>query len=62
MREETIGKRYFPGALCAAAPSFGSVGARAGGDSWFFVTADYAFGTAMDAHARRYIGAVGDQR
>ena len=32
---------------------------RAGGDSWFFITADYAFGTAMEADARRYIAAVG---
>ncbi len=32
---------------------------RSGGDSWFFITADYAFGTAMEADARRYIGDVG---
>jgi branched-chain amino acid transport system substrate-binding protein len=32
---------------------------KAGGDSWFFITADYAFGTAMEADARRYIAAVG---
>lgn len=32
---------------------------KAGGDSWFFITADYAFGTAMEADARRYIAEVG---
>lgn len=32
---------------------------KAGGDSWFFITADYAFGTAMEADARRYIGDSG---
>jgi branched-chain amino acid transport system substrate-binding protein len=32
---------------------------KSGGDTWFFITADYAFGTAMEADARRYIAAVG---
>ena len=32
---------------------------RAGGKTWFFVTADYAFGTAMEADARNYIAQVG---
>jgi branched-chain amino acid transport system substrate-binding protein len=32
---------------------------KSGGDTWFFITADYAFGTAMEADARRYIGEVG---
>jgi branched-chain amino acid transport system substrate-binding protein len=32
---------------------------KSGGDSWFFITADYAFGTAMEADARRYIAEVG---
>jgi len=32
---------------------------RSGGDSWFFVTADYAFGTAMEADARSYIAQAG---
>jgi branched-chain amino acid transport system substrate-binding protein len=32
---------------------------KSGGDSWYFITADYAFGAAMEADARRYIAAVG---
>ena len=32
---------------------------KTGGDSWFFITADYAFGAAMEADARRYIAAAG---
>ena len=32
---------------------------QSGGDSWFFITADYAFGTAMEGDARRYIGEAG---
>lgn len=32
---------------------------QAGGNTWFFLTADYAFGTAMEADARTYIGQAG---
>jgi len=32
---------------------------RAGGKSWFFITADYAFGTAMEADARATIAQAG---
>ncbi|WP_342643359.1 ABC transporter substrate-binding protein [Rhodoligotrophos ferricapiens] len=32
---------------------------RSGGDTWFFLTADYAFGIAMEADAKRYIDEVG---
>ncbi len=32
---------------------------KAGGDTWFFITADYAFGTAMEADARKIIAAAG---
>jgi len=32
---------------------------KSGGNSWFFITADYAFGTAMEADARRYIAQAG---
>ncbi len=32
---------------------------QAGGDTWFFLTADYAFGTAMEADARRTIVQAG---
>ena len=30
-----------------------------GGDSWFFVTADYAFGHSMEAEAAQFVGAAG---
>ena len=32
---------------------------KSGGTSWFFLVADYAFGTAMEADARRYIAQAG---
>jgi branched-chain amino acid transport system substrate-binding protein len=32
---------------------------RAGGDSWFFITADYAFGHQIERDARRFIEAAG---
>jgi branched-chain amino acid transport system substrate-binding protein len=32
---------------------------KSGGKSWFFITADYAFGTAMEADARSYISQAG---
>ncbi len=32
---------------------------KSGGDSWFFITADYAFGAAMETDARRYIAEAG---
>ena len=32
---------------------------KSGGDTWFFITADYAFGSAMEADARRHIADVG---
>ncbi len=32
---------------------------RSGGDTWFFLTADYAFGTALEADARAAIAASG---
>jgi branched-chain amino acid transport system substrate-binding protein len=32
---------------------------REGGDSWFFVTADYAFGHSMEAEGGRIIAAEG---
>jgi branched-chain amino acid transport system substrate-binding protein len=32
---------------------------RSGGTSWFFITADYAFGTAMEGDARRTIAQAG---
>jgi branched-chain amino acid transport system substrate-binding protein len=32
---------------------------RAGGDSWFFVTADYAFGHALQEDASRFVRAAG---
>ena len=41
------------------ANSTGGAMVRAGGDSWFFVTADYAFGHSMEAEATRFIQAAG---
>jgi branched-chain amino acid transport system substrate-binding protein len=41
------------------AKSTGGAMVRDGGDSWFFVTADYAFGHSMEAEATRFIQAAG---
>jgi branched-chain amino acid transport system substrate-binding protein len=41
----------------AAAPPEGVL--RSGGDSWFFITADYAFGHSMESEATRRIKAAG---
>jgi branched-chain amino acid transport system substrate-binding protein len=41
------------------ANSTGGALVRDGGDSWFFVTADYAFGHSMEAEATRFITAAG---
>lgn len=35
--------------------------ARSGGDKWFFVTADYAFGHAMERDTSRFVEAAGGQ-
>jgi branched-chain amino acid transport system substrate-binding protein len=43
------------------ANSTGGAMVRDGGDSWFFVTADYAFGHSMEAEASRFIKAAGGQ-
>lgn len=39
----------------------GSTGAmvKAGGDSWFFITADYAFGHALEADSKKTVEALG---
>ncbi|MBX9698814.1 MAG: ABC transporter substrate-binding protein [Acetobacteraceae bacterium] len=41
------------------AKSTGGAMVRDGGDSWFFVTADYAFGHSMEADAGRFVIAAG---
>ncbi|MCK8782780.1 ABC transporter substrate-binding protein [Roseomonas sp. NAR14] len=41
------------------ARSTGGAMVRAGGDSWFFITADYAFGHAMQRDATRFVEAAG---
>ncbi|MGM5035003.1 ABC transporter substrate-binding protein [Tardiphaga sp. 803_E3_N1_3] len=41
----------------AAAPPKGVI--KAGGDTWFFITADYAFGQSMEAEATKRIAAEG---
>ena len=43
----------------ALAKGTASAVTKSGGESWFFITADYAFGTAMEADARRYISEAG---
>lgn len=37
----------------------GSALARSGGDKWFFITADYAFGHAMERDTSRFVEAAG---
>jgi branched-chain amino acid transport system substrate-binding protein len=41
------------------AKSTGGALAKAGGDSWFFITADYAFGTALQRDTTEFITAAG---
>ncbi len=41
------------------AKSTGSAMVRAGGDSWFFVTADYAFGHALERDTTSFVQAAG---
>ena len=43
----------------ALAKGTASAVTKSGGDTWFFLTADYAFGSAMEADARRYIAEAG---
>ncbi len=41
------------------AKSTGGAMVRAGGDSWFFITADYAFGHALERDTTNFVGAAG---
>ena len=41
------------------ANSVGTATVRAGGDSWYFITADYAFGHQMERDLTRFVGAAG---
>ena len=41
------------------AKSTGGALAKAGGDSWFFITADYAFGNALQRDATEFVTAAG---
>ena len=45
----------------ALAKGTASAVTKSGGDTWFFLTANYAFGTAMEADARRYIAEAGGE-
>jgi branched-chain amino acid transport system substrate-binding protein len=45
----------------ALAKGTASAVTKSGGTTWFFLTANYAFGTAMEADARRYIAEAGGQ-
>ena len=59
------------GAMCTAntshwaydtyelAKSTGSAAVKAGGDTWFFITADYAFGTALQRDTTEFVTAAG---
>jgi len=41
------------------AKSTGSAAVKAGGDSWFFITADYAFGTALQRDTTEFVTQAG---
>jgi branched-chain amino acid transport system substrate-binding protein len=41
------------------AKSTGSAAVKAGGDTWFFITADYAFGTALQRDTTEFVTAAG---
>jgi branched-chain amino acid transport system substrate-binding protein len=41
------------------AKSTGAAMVRGGGDTWFFVTADYSFGQSMEAETSRFVQAAG---
>ena len=43
----------------ALARSTGGALTRLGGESWFFITVDYAFGQALERDARRFVEAAG---
>ncbi|MGX9391983.1 ABC transporter substrate-binding protein [Nitrobacteraceae bacterium UC4446_H13] len=45
----------------ALAKGTASAVTKSGGNTWFFLTANYAFGTAMEADARRFIAEAGGQ-
>ena len=45
----------------ALAKGTASAVTKSGGTTWFFLTANYAFGTAMEADARRYIAEAGGE-
>jgi branched-chain amino acid transport system substrate-binding protein len=45
----------------ALAHSTATASVRTGGDKWFFITADYAFGHAAEADATRFIEAAGGE-
>lgn len=45
----------------ALAKGTASAVTKSGGTTWFFLTANYAFGTAMEADARRFIAEAGGQ-
>ena len=43
------------------AKSTGGAMVKAGGDTWFFITADYAFGHALERDTARFVTAAGGQ-
>lgn len=62
---DLTGKACAPGGFhwtfdtVALAKGTASAVTKAGGDTWFFLTADYAFGHTMETDARRYIQEAG---
>ena len=44
-----------------AGHSTGAALVKAGGDSWFFITVDYAFGHSVEAETTRFVKAAGGQ-
>jgi branched-chain amino acid transport system substrate-binding protein len=62
---DLTGKACAPGGFhwtfdtVALAKGTASAVTKAGGDTWFFLTADYAFGHTMETDARRYIQKAG---
>lgn len=62
---DLTGKACAPGGFhwtfdtVALAKGTASAVTKAGGDTWFFLTADYAFGHTMEADTRRYIQEAG---
>ncbi len=64
---ELTGSRCTPNSICWAYDTYmlakvvGGALVGAGGKTWFFITADYAFGLALEADTARFVRAAGGQ-